>query len=409
LTHGAFDTPRGDEAVAVDGLLGTGATGEARDAIADALVALKALRAQGSFILALDTPSGLNATTGQAATATVAADVTVTFGTLKRGLITSRGVPGAIEVADIGLGAAANINDGAPVLLDARDVTGRVPLIGASSHKGTRGQVTIVGGNAGMAGATVFAARGALRSGAGLVRVVVAPASVSAVQEAVPEATAATWPATAADVAAALGAPDALVIGPGLGVGNIELLRLVFAAASTPLVLDADALNAFAGDTATLHRAIAGHRAVLTPHPAECARLLGTTTASVLANRFDIGLTLARATNAVVVLKGTPSIVSAPDGRVVVAPVGSPVLATGGSGDLLAGIAGALMAEMDDAFDAALAAVWAHGAAAEHVATTNVRGATLGDVVTALRDVWHLQQTALPAGVLAMLPAVGER
>jgi NAD(P)H-hydrate repair Nnr-like enzyme with NAD(P)H-hydrate dehydratase domain len=110
----------------------------------------------------------------------------------------------------------------------------------------------------------------------------------------------------------------------------------------------------------------------------------------------------------VVVLKGTPTIISAPDGRVVVAPVGSPVLATGGSGDVLAGIIGALFAAHDDPFQVAQSGVWAHGAAAEVVATSRVRGATLADVVDALRDVWHADFPALPEGMLAVLPVVGE-
>ena len=134
-----------------------------------------------------------------------------------------------------------------------------------------------------------------------------------------------------------------------------------------------------------------------------------TETAEVLGRRFDIGLTLAQKTKAIVVLKGTPTVISAPDGRAVVAPVGSPVLATGGSGDVLAGVVGALLATMPNAFDAALAAVWAHGAAAESVATSFVRGATLEDVVHALRDVWRAELPHLPRGVLASFPAVGER
>ena len=163
------------------------------------------------------------------------------------------------------------------------------------------------------------------------------------------------------------------------------------------------------GDVGALHAVLGTRSAVLTPHAAECGRLLGMPTDDILRERFDVGLRLARAANAVVVLKGTPTIVSAPDSRVVVAPVGSPVLATGGSGDVLAGVAGALMAVIPDPYVAALAAVWAHGTAAERVATSHVRGATLADVVDALRDVWHAEPPLLPDGVLAAFPAVGER
>ena len=408
MSGSAFEAPRGDEAVAVDGLLGTGSTGEARGAVADALAVIAALRGRGAFIVALDVPSGLNATTGEVASATVPADLTVSFGTLKRGLTITRAHAGIIEVVDIGLGAANALDDGAPALMDVREVRALIPPIGASAHKGTRGRIAIVGGAKGMAGATVMAARGALRSGAGLVRVVVAPESLSALQAAVPEAIGAVWPQVDRDVAIAIGAADALVIGPGLGA-NRELIERILATETTRAVLDADALNAFAGETSALRTALNGRAAVLTPHPAECGRLLGVDTAEVLRNRFDVGLTLARATNAVVVLKGTPTVISAPNGRVVVAPVGSPVLATGGSGDVLAGVTGALLASIPDAWNAALVAVWAHGAAAVVVATSFVRGATLEDVVHALRDVWATEPRHLPSGVLASFPAVGER
>jgi NAD(P)H-hydrate epimerase len=406
---GAFDPPRGDEGTAVDGLLGTGASGLPRGATISALEMLATLRAQGAFVVALDVPSGMDSTTGDVPDLTVPADVTVTFGTLKRGLTIARTAAGAIEVVDIGLGAHADIGDGAPVLLDARAVHASVPHIDASAHKGTRGRVAIVGGSVGMAGAAVLAARGALRAGAGLVRLVVAPGSLVAVQSAVPEATGATWPGSSAEVTGALGTPDSLVIGPGLGAAERALVTLVLHATTQPAILDADALNAFAGDTAGLKAVIGVRHAVLTPHPAECGRLLGISTGEVLRDRFDAGLRLARATNAVVVLKGTPTVVSTPDGRVVVAPVGSPVLATGGSGDVLAGVTGVMLAVIDDALEAALAAVWAHGAAAEMVATSHIRGATLSDVVDALRAVWTNETPALPRGVLATLAAVGER
>jgi hydroxyethylthiazole kinase-like uncharacterized protein yjeF len=409
LARGPFDEPRGDERVAVDGLLGTGSAGAPRDAIARALATLGDLRARGAMTFALDVPSGLDATTGEASPLCVPTDVTITFGTLKRGLTVARALCGAIEVADIGLGAAALLNDGAAALLDPHAARTAIPPIGASAHKGTRGRVAIVGGAEGMAGAAVFAARGALRAGAGLVRVVVAPASLAAMQAAVPEATGAVWPSETSHVRDALGGADAVVIGPGLGAANRALLDMVIAGCGTPVVLDADALNAYAGAAPALKAAIGDRAAIITPHAAECARLMGVSTADVLRERFDIGLALARACGAVVVLKGTPTVVSAPDGRVVVAPVGSPVLATGGSGDVLAGVAGTLLASIPDAYQAALSAVWAHGAAAERVATSRVRGATLADVVDALRDVWHSEPPALDEGVLASLPAVGER
>jgi hydroxyethylthiazole kinase-like uncharacterized protein yjeF len=406
---GAFDAPLGTELVAVDGLLGTGSTGSPRGRIAEALPGLRGLHARGAMLVALDVPTGMDASTGDAADEIVPADVTVTFGTLKRGLLVARHLTGLIEVADIGLGRAAALDDGAPQLLDSAAVQASIPTISAVAHKGTRGRIAIIGGSSGMAGAVVYACRGALRSGTGLPRAVVDHASLSAVQAAVPAATAAVWPAAARDVPYALGAPDALVIGPGIGSGSRSLVTMVLGETDAPVVLDADALNAFAGDTHALRNALRARRAILTPHPAECARLLSTDVATVLRERFEIGRTLADATGATVVLKGTPTVIAAADGRMNVAPVGSPVLAAGGSGDVLAGIAGALFPAMQDPFDTACAAVWAHGTAAERVGTKRIRGAMLDDVVDALRDVWHVPLPVLPASVLAVLPDVGER
>lgn len=377
---GQFQPPRGDEAVVVDGLLGTGTSGAPRAAIAVALERIAVARARGAMIVALDIPTGLDATTGVPHENAVRADLTVTFGTMKRGLLIGRQTAGAIEVADIGLGAHATHDDGAPELLDPFAVRASIPPIRADAHKGVRARVTIVGGGLGMAGAPILAAQAALRAGAGLVRVCVAPRSIAPAQAAVPEATAAMWPETRSECDAALGGADAVVIGPGLGGGTRDLVLSVLSASPSRVILDADALNAFAGVPGALRESLGGRAAVITPHVAECGRLLGLTVAEVLARRFDVGAALARETGAVVVLKGTPTVLSSPDGRIVVAPVGSPVLATGGSGDVLAGLIGTMMAVIDDPLVAAVAGTWAHGAAAERVGTTRVRGAVLADV-----------------------------
>jgi NAD(P)H-hydrate epimerase len=199
------------------------------------------------------------------------------------------------------------------------------------------------------------------------------------------------------------------VIGPGLGAGTRELVLALLAAAPLRATLDADALNAFAGAPHALRGALGGRPAIITPHVAECARLLGITVGEVLASRFEIGAKLARDTGAVVVLKGTPTVISAPDGRVIVAPVGSPVLATGGSGDVLAGVIGTLTAVIADPMAAAIAGVWAHGSASERAGASRVRGTVLGDVIDELAGVWHDATAPLSPGVLASLPAVGER
>jgi NAD(P)H-hydrate epimerase len=176
-----------------------------------------------------------------------------------------------------------------------------------------------------------------------------------------------------------------------------------------PVVLDADALNVFEGEPRTLGALLGARPAVITPHPVEAGRLLRQDAAYVLADRFAIGLELARTLGATVLLKGTPTIISAPDGRVAVSAAGNPTLGTAGSGDVLAGIVTTLLAQTGDPFASATSGAWIHGRAGEYAAAQgSVRGTSLEDVVHALRHVWSLEDLELPAHVLAMLPSVGQ-
>jgi NAD(P)H-hydrate epimerase len=259
-----------------------------------------------------------------------------------------------------------------------------------------------------MAGATVLAARGAFRSGVGLVRLMVAPASIAAAQAALPEAIALRWPE--ADDAADAPDADAALIGPGLGRGD-ESRRLVERIARSwpiPLVVDADALNVFEGDAAALGALLAGRAAVVTPHPAEAARLVGSTAAEVNEARYEVAPALARQLGACVLLKGVPTVIAAPDGRVAVSAAGTPALAVAGSGDLLGGVVVTLLAQTGDAFAAATCGAWAHGRAGE-LATRDgrSRGVTLDDVAARIGDVWASEAAPLYP-VLAELRAAGE-
>ena len=395
----------------VDGLLGTGAQGAPRGAIADACAAISKARTGGAYVMALDVPSGLDATTG-AHEGAPRADLTVTFGTAKRGQLLARDLCGAIVVVDIGLGASADLDDGAPPLVDAAYVRAVVPPIGADAHKGVRRKVVIVGGAHGMAGAVLLAARAALHSGVGMVKLVVDAASIEAVQQALPEALAVAWPTTDAE-AAELGAwADALLIGPGLGRGpeRRAMVERILRNTSAPVVIDADALNAFEGDAAALGQCISHRAALITPHPQEFSRLAGISAGEVNDARFDVGRALARVTHTAVLLKGVPTVVFAPDGRAVVSASGTPVLGQGGSGDMLAGIAVTLLAQVGTALEAGAAAAWVHGRAAELAAPGGeIRGVTLDDVLGALREAWKLDVPARGPHVLAELAAVGER
>jgi NAD(P)H-hydrate epimerase len=408
------------EGVVVDGLLGTGASGTPRDAIAACLHAVARVRERGAVTVAIDVPSGLDATTGAEHGALPAA-LTITFGSIKRGHLVARGLCGAVVVVDIGLIPKAG--DSTPRLIDDRWLRQVLPPIGADAHKGTRKKLAIIGGAQGMAGAVILAARAALRSGIGMVRAVVHPESLAALQQAEPAALASTW--TSMNDAlheAVIGWADAVVIGPGLGRSDdaSRLLTRILAEWHGPTVLDADALNAFAGDPERLGRALGDRQALLTPHPMELGRLIGCSVDDVLATRFEIGADVARRCRATVLLKGVPTVIS--DGRraPLVAAVGTPALATGGSGDVLSGIAGTIVAHVDDPLVAAGVAACVHGRAAELSAGPDarerapwraaseptVRGTALDDVIGALREVWTTAPRVVRYPVLAELPRV---
>ena len=407
---GAEALRAGAQSVLIDALLGTGFTaGEPlRGEVAAAVDALNARRSADAVVVALDIPTGLDASTGAHAAA-VRADLTVTFGTMKRGLLVARDLCGEIVLVDIGLGAHTRVH-GAPRLATAAWFHAALPRVRADAHKGTRRKVAIVGGAAGMAGATILAARAALRSGAGLVKCVVARGSLPAVQEAEPQALAAPWPESESELDDAIANwADAVLIGPGLGGdGTRALVERLLSRFTGPVVLDADALNAFTGDASALTPFVAKRAALLTPHPVEFARLASLAAADVLAERFDAPARLAARTGATVLLKGVPTVVSAPGGDTVVVAEGTPILATGGAGDILGGIAVTLLAQTGDALQAGALAAFAHGRAAFDVSARTVRGHTLDDVLATLPAVWSLQPPLQRPPVLAELPAVGE-
>jgi NAD(P)H-hydrate epimerase len=410
-TRDAADLSRGGEPIVVDALLGTGFRADAppRGEIADAIGRLRELAARGAAVVAMDLPSGVDATTGRNAGGLRGA-LSVTFGTVKRGHLVARADCGDVVVVDIGLGAHAHAAAERAWLATPSWFAGTLPRIDAAAHKGTRKKIAIVGGAAGMAGAAILAARAALRSGAGMVRCVVAPESLPAVQEAEPAALAALWPADDASAASIAGWADALLIGPGLGHESARaIVERMLGAFRGPVVLDADALNAFAGDVAALARAIGERQALLTPHPAEFGRLAGRTVDQVLDDRFELPRTLAANARAAVLLKGVPTVVAAPSGSSIVVAEGTPVLATGGSGDVLGGVAATLLAQTGDAATAGALAAFAHGRAAAAVSARQVRGYTLDDVLHALPAVWSLAPEPPRPPVLAELPSVGER
>jgi hydroxyethylthiazole kinase-like uncharacterized protein yjeF len=390
--------------VVVDALLSTGARGAPRDEVHDAIVVVNALRAKGARVVALDVPSGMDATTGAAPGACVQADLTVTFGSIKRGLLRDRDATGAIVAVDIGLGRASD-EPSAPALIGADQALGRVPRIPADANKGTRRRLLIIGGASGMAGAAILAARGALRSGIGMVKLCVEQPSVMPVQAAVPAALTSTWPADDTQMTEQLAWAHCVLLGPGLGLGTAsrELALRVLTQWRGPIVVDADALTAFEGQTAKLGDLLAHRPAVITPHAVEAQRLAGVAAADLDAGRFEAADRLADRVKATVLLKGVPTVVSNGTMTQVVA-TGTPVLATGGSGDVLGGIVATLLAQTGDPMASAASAAWVHGRAAEIAGAGAVRGVMLDDVVDALRHAWT-RPAPLPPGVIADLEA----
>jgi NAD(P)H-hydrate epimerase len=396
-----------DAKIIIDALLGTGSAGAPRGAVAAAIGSINASHARGASVIALDLPSGLDADTGEASGAVIA-DLTLTFGTIKRGLLRGRDAAGAIAVLDIGLNAD---NVAAPALVTHDWVHARVPVLPATAYKGDRKKLVIVGGQVGMAGAPMLAARGAMRAGIGMVRLVVARENIPVVQAAVPQAMAASWPSREEDVRDSVTDwADAVLIGPGLGDSpqSRDLVERVLTEWRGPVVVDADALNVFKNDATRLGALLAGRPALLTPHAGECARLLGTNSADVVARSFEIGAELARVAHAAVLLKGVPTVITAENGVRLVSAAGTPALGAAGSGDLLAGIAATMLAQIGNAWHAGACAAWVHGRAAELVNTGRPwRGITLDQVESAISSVWAHKEDPHHPHVLAELPAVG--
>ena len=404
------DPPHGGEELVVDALLGTGAMGVPRGTIAEAIAEITLRRASGAMIVALDVPSGLDATTGRAEGA-VTADLTLTFGTLKRGQLIARGRCGRLVVLDIGLGAHASVN-GSQTLIGPEWVRAQVAPISADAHKGVRRKLAIVGGGEGMAGAAILASRAAMVSGVGVVRLLVDRTNVPAVQGAAFEALALPWPDSDGDVDEGIVEwGHGVLLGPGLGKSphTRALAERVMRMWRGPIVVDADALNVFEGDAVALRDLIDGRPALVTPHVTEFARLAGCTPDDVLADRFEIGASLARTLGCTVLLKGVPTVITSPDGRSMVCASGSPVLAAAGSGDVLAGIAATLLTQTGDAFTAAACAAVVHGRAGE-IANRGraVRGVALGSVLNAIPEVWGEPLPPARPPILAELTRPGD-
>jgi len=353
--------------VVIDALLGTGLKGAPRE---ETSRLIEQINAGGVPVLAVDIPSGVNASTGEVAGAAVQADVTVTMHGPKVGLAVAPGRfhAGGVAVADIGLQAAETEH-----WLVTPEILAEVPRRSSRDNKYTAGHVLVVGGSRGMTGAPALAARAALRADAGYVTIAAPKESLPVLETLVLEAV----KRPLEDVFEAAAKAKALAVGPGLGRGDESkaLVRRVVAEVESPAVVDADALFELEPGEWPAPR-------VLTPHEGELARLLGRDSSEVAAHRLASVREAAERFNCVVVLKGEDSLVAAPGCGVLVSALGLPSLSTAGTGDVLTGVTAAFLAKGMEPQRAAAAACAAQQLAAREASQRY--GLVASDVVEAL-------------------------
>jgi NAD(P)H-hydrate epimerase len=394
----------------VDALFGTGLTrpvaaGPARDAIAR-------MRAHRGPVVAVDVPSGIDADRGIIGPC-VRADHTVTFAFAKLGLLGAeeQAMVGRLHVADIGIPDKLARERGVKAELLEEGVLAPLRARSLAGHKGTHGHVLVVAGSRGKTGAALLCGSAVLRAGCGLCTVAMPADAAALVDGRVPE----LMIEAVGDVQSLLVGKQAAAIGPGIARDDASKDRLrALASSELPLVVDADALNLVAADSAA-HGSLwrrRGAPTVVTPHPGEAARLLGATVGAVQEDRVGAARAIADKLGAVCVLKGARTVIVSPDGRLAINPTGNPGLGTAGTGDVLTGVVAAALARLDrggtgsgngngggssganggtgadgrvDPFVAACAAVYLHGAAGDRAAALRSQtGLVAGDVIDAL-------------------------
>jgi ADP-dependent NAD(P)H-hydrate dehydratase / NAD(P)H-hydrate epimerase len=353
--------------VVIDALLGTGLKGEPRE---ETSRLIEQINRGGGAVLAVDIPSGVNASTGEVAGAAVRADVTVTMHGPKVGLAVAPGrfLTGEVVVAEIGLEPAETQHR-----LVTSEILRDVPRRSPRDNKYTAGHVLVVGGSRGMTGAAALAARAAFRADAGYVTIAAPAESLPVLETLVLEAVKRPLD----DVFEAAQRAKALAVGPGLGRGNEakELVRRLLAEADVPAVVDADALFELEAAEWPAPR-------VLTPHEGELARLLGRESSEIAAHRLASVQEAAERYSCVVVLKGEDALIAAPGTGVLVSALGAPSLATAGTGDVLTGVTAAFLAKGMEPQRAAAAACAAQQLAAREAPQRY--GLVASDVIEAL-------------------------
>lgn len=399
--------------VVIDAVLGIGATRALQGKIAQALASIgEAQRGTGTMqVVAVDVPSGLDADTGEVDETTPYADLTLALGAPKVGLFRFPGAERAGRVETLAIGLPPGVDDDIALeLIEDADAGRLLPRRRPDGHKGTFGRVVVVGGSRNFVGAPVLAASAAYRAGAGLVSLAtpegIYPLAAAQLPEAtylpLPEDGGFVAPKAAEAVLDAFAHASSAVVGPGLGGHErverfVQGLLLNVPSMDTPLVIDADALNALAKMPAWEERL--AQDAVLTPHPGEMARLMRISILDVQQDRVALASEAAVRWRQTVVLKGAHTVIASPDGRASISPFANPALASGGTGDVLAGVIGGLLAQGLGPYDAAVAGVHAHALAAERFRDDwGDSGLMAGDLLAHLPPVMRdLRAAARPA------------
>jgi len=378
----------------VDAIFGTGLHSEVTGL---ARAAIDWLDRQPAPVVAVDVPSGIDASTGQVLGAAPACALTVTFGFPKLAHVLPPGCElcGDVRVVDIGIPGAL-LAGTAPQArwLTASEAARLVPSRPGQAHKGTFGHLLVVAGSKGLTGAATLASIAALRAGAGLVTLagpVAAAIAPEVMSAAIPDGGRGFLTGDAFDAIARLASnKQALALGPGLGRADETraLVRRLVAELAVPMVVDADALIAVADEPAVLRSPRA--QRILTPHPGEMGQLAGMSAAAVQADRLGVARRFARDHGCVVVLKGAGTVVAHPDGSASINSTGNPGMSTGGMGDVLTGIVGALLAQRMSAEHAAELGVYLHGAAGDRsvreVGSTGLLASEVAEQVPRARD-----------------------
>lgn len=382
----------GPHKLVVDAMLGTGFTRAPEELTA---VAIGWVNEQAAPVVAIDLPSGVDASTGGIPGAVVKAAMTVTFAFPKVGLVSFPGAACAGEVVCVPIGIPVCVAEKATdefVLVDGAVAAELLPQRPQNGHKGTFGHLLVVAGALGKSGAAALAAEAGMRAGAGLVTLAVPSGIHAVVAGKLTEVM--TTPLTEVSGEISLQAMEellelgdgkqALAIGPGLGQGSevAALVRRLLKESPLPVVVDADGLNALAGHLEVLDTR-RDRLTVLTPHPGEMARLCGESVDAVQSGRFVVAREFARKYGVVLVLKGARTVTAFPDGRVRINASGHPGMASGGMGDLLTGVIGGLMAQGLSAESAAVLGVYLHGLAGDRLLTTR------GDAGLLASDLLH--------------------